>query len=139
MTLDKENRDNIVKHRLQKAHNTFAEVKGIVNMKYWHSAANRLYYACYYAVSALLINNGYETHTHGGVFRLLGKHFVVTGIISNEHNKLYRKLFELRQKGDYDDWITIEAEDVLPRLQPAQKFIEEIEKLISQNSTTCEP
>jgi len=131
MTLDKENRDNIVKHRLQKAYNTFAEVKGIVDMKYWHSAANRLYYACYYAVSALLIKNGFESHTHGGVLKLLGKHFVVTGIISNEQNKLYRKLFDLRQKGDYDDWIAIEADDVLPRLEPAQKFIQDIEKLIN--------
>ena len=134
MTLSDENRKNIVNHRLHKAHETLAEAKGNITMGFWHTAANRLYYACYYAVTALLIKNGYTVRTHSGTIALLGKHFVLEGIVSKELNSLYGKLFELRQKGDYDDWIEIKAEDVLPRLEPAQKFIQEIEKLITQNT-----
>ena len=70
------------------------------------------------------------TRTHAGVLRLVGQHFVTTEIISVEQNKLFRKLFELRQEGDYDDWITIEEDDILPLVEPAQNFISEIEKLI---------
>ena len=54
MRLNREERDAIVAHRLQKAHDTLIEVPGIMAMNYWHSAANRLYYTCYYAVSGLL-------------------------------------------------------------------------------------
>ena len=133
MTLNIEERNLIVRNRLQKAHETFKETKGIAEMHYWHSAANRLYYACYYAVSALLIKNGYNARTHNGVFNLLGKHFIVTGIISNEQNKLYRKLFDLRQNGDYDDWIVVGESDIVPLLEPAEKFIAEIESLIIFN------
>jgi len=69
--------------------------------------------------------------THSGAIGLLGIHFVAKGLISKEHGKFYGKLFELRQTGDYDDWMTVEAEDVISRIEPAQKFIEEIEKLLT--------
>ena len=131
MTLIKEERDAIVKHRLQKAHDTLIEVKGNVEMEFWHSAANRLYYACYYAVLALLVNNGYTSRTHGGAFGLFGMYFVNKGIISKEHNKLYRKLFDLRHSGDYDDWFEINEEDIKPLLEPAEQFITTIENLIA--------
>jgi len=133
MKLDTEDRKVIVKHRLQKARNTFTEVKGIVEMGYWHAAANRLYYACFYAVTALLIKNGHSSRSHNGVFTLLGEHFVVTGIISKEQNRLYRKLFDLRQDGDYDDWVVVDESDIIPLLEPAENFITDIENLINDN------
>ena len=102
-------------------------------MSYWHSAANRLYYACYYAVSGLLVKHGYTARSHGGVFGLFGKHFVATGIVSNEQNKLYRKLFNLRLGGDYNDWFDIEEEDIKPLLEPAERFIAELEQLINNS------
>ena len=132
MTLNKEERDAVIVYRLQRAKETLTEAKGNAEMGFWHSAANRLYYACYYAVSGLLIKNGYTARTHGGVFALLGMHFVTAGIISKEHNKLYRNLLNLRQGGDYDDWFDIEEEDILPLLEPAEKLITEIENLINQ-------
>jgi len=134
MTLSKEDREAIVAYRIQRAHETFAEVKGNVEMKYWHAVANRLYYACYYAVLALLIKQGYSAKTHSGVFTLFGLYFVTTGIISKEQNKLYRNLFDLRQGGDYDDWFYIDENDIFPLVEPAEKFIAEIEKLINQNN-----
>jgi len=133
MTLQPENRNSLIRLRLQKAKETMAEVKGIIRLEYWRVAANRLYYACYYAVTALLIKNGYSAHTHNGVFTLLGKHFVLDGIVSKEQNKLYGRLLELRQSGDYSDWIVIKESDIIPLLEPAEKFIETIEDLINKN------
>lgn len=40
----------------------------LVANKKWNSAVNRLYYAVYYAVSALLVKNEIEAKTHAGVF-----------------------------------------------------------------------
>jgi len=131
--LDEENRSIIVNYRLQRAKETLSEVNEIVKMGYWHTAANRLYYACYYAVTALLIKNGYTAHTHHGVFTLLGKHFVLENLVSNEHNKLYGKLLDLRQTGDYGDMVVVKESDIIPLIQPAEKFIAEIEKLIHEN------
>jgi uncharacterized protein (UPF0332 family) len=64
--------------------------------------------------TGLLIHNGHSPHTHNDAFSLLGKYFVTNGIINKEQNKLYRNLFDLRQDGDYSDWILIDEEDVAP-------------------------
>jgi uncharacterized protein (UPF0332 family) len=130
MSLSDEDRNVIVLHRMQKAKNTLSETKDIISVGSWYAAANRLYYACYYAVSALLIQNGHDAHTHAGVIGKFGQFFVQAGIISKDDNKLYRRLFELRQSGDYSDWIIIEEKDILPLVTPAEKFIAIIEGLI---------
>ena len=44
---------------------------------------------------------------------------------------VYYKLFSLRQKGDYDDWIVVNEFDIMPLLEPAEQFIKTIEKLIN--------
>ena len=82
-----------------------------------------------------LIQNGHSSHTHGGAIGLFGKYFVVPNIVSKEDNRLYQKLFELRQDGDYSDWISIEESDIIPLIAPAEKFIETIESLIKNNNT----
>ena len=130
MGLTEDERKALIDYKLEKAKETFAEVPILIENELWRTAANRLYYACFYAVSTLLLKHKHSAHTHGGTKILFGKHFVFTNIISKEQNKLYEKLFDLRQKGDYDDWITINKDDVMPLIEPAQKFIETIENLI---------
>ena len=118
---------------MEKAKETISEIPILIENKLWRNSANRLYYACFYAVSALLLKHEHNAHTHGGTKGLFGQHFIRTNIISKEQNKLYEKLFDLRQKGDYDDWIIVQEEDILPLLEPAKQFIETIENLIKDN------
>ena len=134
MSLTDNERKEIVKFRLEKAHEAIAELPVLMDNKFYRTAANRLYYACYYAATALLINDGYETHTHSGVKRLLGLHYIKENRIEKISGKTYDKLFSLRQTGDYDDCVSIREENVKIFLEPAEKFIAEIEKLINNNS-----
>lgn len=60
-------RIEIVKYRIEKAYRTYQEAVGSIKHGYVETAANRLYYAAYYAVSALLISYKYEASTHNGV------------------------------------------------------------------------
>jgi len=131
MKLNEEDINALVSIRLQRAKETIAEVSVNVQFGFWRVVANRLYYACYYAASALLIKNGLITHTHKGVINQLGMHFVKEGLISKKQGRLFKELFDLRQDGDYDDWFDINEDDVSPFIEPAKKFIEEIEKLIN--------
>jgi uncharacterized protein (UPF0332 family) len=114
----------------QKAKETLREAKGIVPLQFWNAVANRLYYACYYMSSALLVHNGFSAQTHSGVIRLLGLNFVTKGIIPKQQAKFYSKLFELRQTGDYDDLYTLTEEEVLPLVSQAEDYIRLIENLV---------
>jgi len=130
MRLNDEERTTLAVYRLQKAKATMSETKDIIAAKAWYAAANRLYYACYYAVSALLIANGHTAHTHSGVIGMFGVHFVKTKRVSDTDNLFYQYLFELRQSGDYSDWVKIDETTITPLVAPAEKFIAMIERLI---------
>jgi uncharacterized protein (UPF0332 family) len=130
MKLNDEERKAVVTLRLQRAKDTLREAKGTVELKYWHTAANRLYYACYYAASALLIHHEHPAQTHSGVISLLGMHFISKDIISKELGKFYAMLFELRQTSDYSDWKDVGEDDVKNLIQPAEEFISALEQLI---------
>ena len=131
MTLKKEERDALVTLRLQRTKETLEELKSNMQLGYWRIAANRLYYACYYAASALLLKNNFTTHTHKGVMNQLSLHFIKKGLLTKEHGRFFKGLYELRQDGDYGDWKIIREEDIVPLLEPAENFISEIEKLIT--------
>ena len=57
-----------------------------------------------------------------------------TGIMKDDTALALRKLFELRQKGDYDVWVDVKPEMVLPLVEPAKTFIETAEILIKSES-----
>ena len=132
--LTDEERETLVKHRLEKAKETLIDAKEIAKIKRWRVVANRLYYACFYAVSALLTKNKFSARSHNGIFGLFGLHFVSKGLVSKEQNKLYRNLFDLRQTGDYDDFAIIDESDIAPIIEPTEQLIETIENLINENN-----
>ena len=135
MTLPTERRNDIVMYRLERAKHTLKEVIDVGNIGYWNLAANRLYYAAYYASVALLIHNGIETTTHKGVMRMIGVSFVVKGILSPDHSKLLARLFSMRQSGDYEDLFDWDKNDVLPLIPRVEEYIQRVSELISQKST----
>jgi uncharacterized protein (UPF0332 family) len=132
MSLTKNEREAVVSFRIQKAKDTLSEAEGIATLGYWNAVANRLYYACYYATSALLIKNNYTAQTHRGIIHLFGLHFIKEGFVSKEAGRLYSKLFELRQTVDYDDLFNLLEEDVKPMIMATQYYINEILKLIEE-------
>lgn len=88
MSLTPEERDAIVAFRVQKANDTLKEAKDISTLNYWNTVVNRLYYACFYLTSALLIKHNFLAQTHHGVIHLLGMHFIKTGIVSKDAGKI---------------------------------------------------
>ena len=117
-------------YRMKKATATFSEVALLIENELWNTSVNRLYYACFYAVSALLIFKNIPSKTHSGVRQLFGLHFVKTGIVEKETGKFFSYLFDQRQTGDYDDFYDFKKEDVLELIEPTKALLFVIEKLI---------
>jgi uncharacterized protein (UPF0332 family) len=65
--MNNSDRKKLVTYRLNKANHTLKEIDILLKNELWNTAVNRMYYACYYAVSALLINRGIQAQTHAGV------------------------------------------------------------------------
>ena len=96
MDLSQTERYDIVAYRIECAERTLGEIDNLLALKYYNNAANRMYYACYYAVSALLIANGIITKSHDGVKQMFGLHFIRTGVFPSSYGKDYSNLFEAR-------------------------------------------
>lgn len=93
-------------------------------------SVNRIYYACFYVVSAVLIQKELRFKKHSGVRAAFNQHLVKSGIVSREHGKLYDELFEARQRGDYIELVSFEEKQVEDWLQQAGRFVEAIKLLI---------
>lgn len=119
-----------IKYRLDKAFESLADAKLLSQNKRWNACVNRLYYSAYYAVIALLLQDSYEGSTHQGVRNQFNLKFIKVGIIDKEYGKLYSKLFDWRQKGDYGDLFNFDEEQVFSLIKPTEEFLLEIQKLI---------
>ena len=123
--LNDEDRREIVKYRLEKSLRTYNEAVGAIANGYVETAANRLYYAAYYAVSALLVSYKYEASTHNGVIQMFGKAFIKSKVLERRYGTIFNQLFSLRMTGDYEDrrFLDIE-EDVKPLIEPTKELID---------------
>ena len=115
-----------INYRLDRAYEAFEDAKLLAENNRWNTAINRLYYASFYAVIALLIKNDIETQTHDGVRTQFGLNFVKTGIIDKKFGKLFSKLFDYRLKGDYGDLFDFDEEIVSPLFDDVELLISTI-------------
>lgn len=124
-------KEELVKYRLQRAIDTLEDAKILADNQRWNSAINRLYYASYYAVTALLLDADLFTSTHNGVKSNFTEQFIKTNILEKGYGKMYSQLFTWRQKGDYDDLFDFTEDKVMPYFEPVTDFIKFIEGYLS--------
>jgi uncharacterized protein (UPF0332 family) len=71
----------LVVYRMERAREALSEAALLLPAGHLNAYVNRLYYACFYAVSALLVIQGISTSRHGHLRSLLHRDFVKTGTI----------------------------------------------------------
>ncbi len=126
--LDENSIHALVDYRIQRAKETLLEADTLIKDGYYNAAINRLYYACYYAVIALLVKNNITASTHHGVKLMFGLHFISTEKIDNKYSKFYSQLFNDRMSGDYDDFLKYDEAMIFEIRPLAEEFIEIITK-----------
>jgi uncharacterized protein (UPF0332 family) len=115
---------------LEKADDALASAE--LELKEGHTsfAVNRLYYACFYAVTAILLQDEKQFARHSAVKSQFVKTYIKSGRIDVKWNKFYQKLFDDRQEGDYIPTVIFDVPDISIRLQQAHEFIAIIRRLI---------
>ena len=129
-TLDEQSRAELVKYRISRADEAIQEAQLMANDCHYNAAINRLYYACFYAVQALLVKHEILSSTHAGVKTMLSLHFVSKGVIDVEYGKTFSRLFEIRHSGDYDDFVYCDKEMIDEYTPKAVAFINKIKELL---------
>jgi len=122
----------LVNYRLDRAHEALEEADILLKNNHTNTFVNRLYYACFYAVSALLLTKNLSSSKHSGVRSLFHQNFVKYGSVETEFGQIFDKLFDNRQKGDYADLIRFDLNEVRDWLNEAQKFVDALEEVINK-------
>lgn len=123
----------LITYRMQRAREALDEAALLLDRNHINTFVNRVYYACFYSVTALLLTRDLASAKHSGVRSLFHQHFVKTGIVSIELGQLFDRLFDNRQKGDYADMVRFEKEKVQSWLEEARAFVGAIEKIIQNH------
>lgn len=130
--LDEDSRKALIEYRLQRAVETLDEADYNSKGAYFNTAVNRLYYAAYYAASALMLAYGIECSTHAGIKSMLALNFIRKGLLDPTYGKTFMSLFENRQSGDYEDFVYCDAE-LYGFLRPkTEEFINALKTLIDK-------
>lgn len=126
-----EKKHELALYRIKQAEESLEEARFLSSgNKSPRSIINRAYYAMFYAVLALLIYESYSSSKHSGVLNYFNKHFIKEGIFNKEHGRSLNKAFELRQRGDYREFMNLSSEQVKPFIEKAENFIKTVKEYL---------
>jgi len=133
MSLKEQDRESLVVLGLEKSYKMLEEMSWLAEKGCWSLAVNRLYYALFHAVRALLISDAHPVGTHRGVVVQFNLYYIKTGLFDKQDGKLYSRLQQLRDEGDYNCVIDVEQEDVEDKIEPTRQLIDRIKQYIADN------
>jgi len=129
LTQSEEHRKAVIEYWWEKANASVLSAKREFDAGAYSFAINRIYYALYYAVSAVLFARNLSFKKHSGVRAAFHREIVKTGLIATKWGKLYDRLFEDRQEGDYVAMVEFEREYVETQLTSSTEFLNVLRKL----------
>jgi uncharacterized protein (UPF0332 family) len=132
MSIDNQDRLDLIKYRLTEAKDTQADVELLISHKRLRAAINRIYYSMFYSLLALGSKYDIESSKHAQLIGWFNKNFVNEGLIDSKYGKIINKAFNRRTKGDYDLYIDFDLEIVKEMYEEMIDFNRAIEKFINQ-------
>jgi uncharacterized protein (UPF0332 family) len=96
----------------------------------YRAAANRAYYAIFYAASAVLLTLGVERRRHSGVISAFREHFVRPGLIEAEYSGIYGESLAVREDADYAVEIVVGLDTVESGLRQARRFVQRMHEYL---------
>jgi uncharacterized protein (UPF0332 family) len=134
MTLSKQDRETLIKYRLQQAEDTIPLVKLLIENKEFAAAVNRIYYGMFYCITALALKYEYKTSKHQQLLGWFNKSFVKEGLIDEKYNHILRKAFQNRTEADYGEYIQFTKDEVNEMFAEMKEFIKILKQFVNLKS-----
>lgn len=128
--ISKEQREKMVGYWWLKARDSLSSALRELDAGSYSFAMNRLYYAAFYGVCAVLLERQQSFRKHTGVRAAFHRQFIKTGLLDMRWGRLYDQLFEDRQEGDYVVFVSFEPEYVQFQLNQCSELLDELGKLL---------
>jgi len=113
----------LIRYRLEQANEALRDGELLLNAGRYRSAANRLYYAAFYAALAALLTKGLEFSRHSAVIAFFDKEFIRTGILPKEYSRTLHRAFNERQQDDYMPFVEIDPDELSQLLADVRNMV----------------
>lgn len=118
----KADRATLVAYRLEQTDEALDSARLLLENAKLRSSLSRSYYAMFYAVLALLAQEGHATSKHAGAIAAFDREFVKQSLFDREFSRWLHEAFDLRQRSDYRELFTVSRERVSQVLDNAEHF-----------------
>ena len=133
MSSPEEKRKELARYRIKQAEESLDEARYLLSGgKSPRSIMNRMYYAMFYSVLALLIYEPYSSSKHSGVLSYFNKNFIRNEVFNKEMGRTLNKAFELRQREDYREYSHLTALEAADFIEKAEAFVREVNSYLKQ-------
>ncbi|MFP4175940.1 MAG: HEPN domain-containing protein [Candidatus Brocadiia bacterium] len=124
--------DDQIEANLERAETSLGAARKLLKDDYPDFSASRAYYAAFYAATALLLSRDISRSKHSGTIAAIHQYFIKPGHLSVKHGEEIRKLFELRNVGDYGSTQHVGPQDASRAIEMAEQFVNAATELLSK-------
>jgi uncharacterized protein (UPF0332 family) len=124
----------LVEYRLEEAREALRDAELLLDAGRHRSAANRLYYAAFYAALATLLTKGLEYSKHSAVIAFFDKEFIRTGVLPKEYSRTLHQAFNERQQDDYMPFVEMDPDELRQLLGDVRSMVDGIAAYIGDSA-----
>lgn len=103
---------SLINYRLEQAKEALRDAELLLGEGRYRATANRLYYACFYAVVAALLTRRLQYSKHAAVIAFFDKEFIRSGQLPKEYSRTLHRAFNERQQDDYMPFVEMNADEI---------------------------
>jgi uncharacterized protein (UPF0332 family) len=97
---------------------------------YFDDAISRAYYGMFYATKAALLSIDIEVKSHAGLVNQFALHFVKTGKVEREYNRMLSTAMQMREMSDYSLQVTSTEAHAAGIIADLKLFIQKIKQIL---------
>jgi uncharacterized protein (UPF0332 family) len=117
-----------IKQALDKAADALEDARVLVQNKRYGGAVNRAYYAYFWLVQGLLLEEDVATKTHNGAQRKFAELYIKTRLIPQTFYEHFVELFQERTAADYESKSDFSEEDLKHFVEYVEDFMAFVKK-----------
>ena len=123
----------LIDYRLDEANEALRDAELLLEASRYRAAANRLYYAAFYAAIAVLLSRRLEYSKHSAVIAFFDREFIRTGILPREYSRTLHRAFSERQQDDYMPFVEMDPDELNRLLTDVRAMIVGISGYVRKN------
>lgn len=127
-----ENRRRNISLEVEKALRDARSAARLMESESWDAAVSLAYYSAFHWAQALILTEGLQSRSHGGLVHLVNLHFVRTGLLSPELARYLGELQMERHDASYDATAVFTRDIALDAVDKAKRYGQAVEAVLRE-------